>query len=230
MESNMNNIECPVLAVDVVIFGIMKERLTTVLCKRDSPPFKDALALPGVAVQMDETLEVAARRSLVQKAGWPLDIIDEIMLEQLATFDALYRDSRGRTVSVAYMGIAPESFIYSEKTIQKPFDEISRGSLPFDHNLILETAHNRLKGKMRYTNIARKFLSENFRIEELQNVYEAIFKRSINRANFRNKLLKINMIEQVKVLTRAVGKKGGRPPHLYRFKRQEIEAVDRDFI
>jgi 8-oxo-dGTP diphosphatase len=112
----------------------------------------------------------------------------------------------------------------------KPVATISKGSLPFDHHAILDTALTRLRGKLRYTNIAKAFLAETFRIEELQEVYEAILGRELNRTNFRNKLLKIRLIERVRILSDAVGKQGGRPPHLYRFTQTLIEAVDRDFL
>ena len=66
-------------------------------------------------------------------------------------------------------------------------ETVPAGSLPFDHNLILDTALNRLRGKLRYTSIARAFLPETFRIEALQEIYEAVLGVELNRANFRSK-------------------------------------------
>ncbi|MCP4110543.1 MAG: NUDIX domain-containing protein [Desulfobacteraceae bacterium] len=225
-----NGIERPVLSVDVVVFSIYDGHIRVLMSRREKEPFKGAPALPGAAVQIDETLLAAARRALAEKTGFTLTVNEEIYLDQLATFDALYRDPRGRTVSVAYMGITRVKPENSEKMIWKKVSDISKGGLPFDHDYIVETAVARLKGKLRYTNIAKGFLPDTFRIEELQDVYEAILKCSLNRTNFRNKLLKIGLIEQISILTEAVGKKGGRPPHLYRFTQELIEAVDRDFL
>jgi 8-oxo-dGTP diphosphatase len=112
----------------------------------------------------------------------------------------------------------------------KRVSAIAKGSLPFDHQKILDTAVARLRGKLRYTNIAKGLLPETFRIEELQEVYEAILGRALNLTNFRVKLLKIQIIEQVTILTDVVGKQGGRPPHLYRFTQNLLEAVDREFL
>ena len=230
-------LERPVLAVDVVLFTVVNHGLYFLTYKRKGDPFTGARALPGVAVRIDETLALAARRSLQEKGIKNADMFKHIRLEQLATFDAIYRDPRGRTVSAAYMGITKEAF----DTEQDRSDDINdikwmnasdavKGMLPFDHDEIFAVALERLQGKLKYTNIARSFLPDTFRIEEIQGVYEAILKRRLNRNNFRNKLLKINMIEQVSILSKAVGKKGGRPPHLYRFYKEGIEAVDRDFI
>ena len=220
-------IEKPVLSVDAVVFTVRGESLLVLTCVRDQDPFKNAPALPGVAVRIDETLADAAKRALSEKAR--LDSAD-IYLDQLATFDSLYRDPRGRTVSVAYMGLACSADMCEDGLLWKPVAEITKGSLPFDHDFIIETAAERLRGKLRYTNIAKALLPPYFRIEEIQNVYGAILGRSVDRTNFRSKLLKIGMIEKVRELSDAVGKQGGRPAHLYRFCQEDVEAVERDFL
>ena len=66
--------------------------------------------------------------------------------------------------------------------------------------------------------------------EFMQNVYEAILGTPLNRANFRNKLLKLGLIQQIQIILDAVGERGGRPPHLYRFPQASLETVDRDFL
>lgn len=221
-------LERPILSVDVAVFSVADRKPRVLLHRREKEPFAGAPALPGVAVRVDETLEAAARRALRERSGLSPDFLSGMFLEQLAAFDGLYRDPRGRTVSVAFLGIAPE------RPDGGPFLWRSTGDgeidLPFDHDRIVETGLDRLRGKLRYTTIARAFLPETFRIDDLQDVYEAILGRKLNRANFRNKLLKLGLIEQVKVLNEAVGKKGGRPPHLYRFAGGRVETVDRDFL
>ena len=223
-------IERPVLSVDVVIFRIEHSQLEVLLYQRQEEPFQGAPALPGVAVLVEETLEDAANRALHGKINLPSDLQQHMYLDQLAAFDALYRDPRGRTVSVAYMGLIREAPEHAQGVIWKRVFDVSQGALPFDHALIIHSAVTRLRGKLRYTNIAKALLPETFRIEELQDVYEAILGRKLNRTNFRNKLLKIQLIEQVSILADAVGKQGGRPPHLYRFTQSLLETVDRDFL
>ena len=223
-------LEKPVLAVDVVILTVKDARLRVLLQKRKEEPFQGAPALPGVAVRVDETLEKAAKRAISEKLHWQQAGGAEIYLEQLATFDALYRDPRGRTVSVAYMGLTPQQHDQLRDTLWQDTANMTADPLPFDHTHIIENAVTRLRGKLRYSNIAKEFLPEQFRIEELQEVYEAILNHSLNRTNFRMKLLKIKLIERVSILNDAVGKQGGRPPHLYRFCRQELETVNRDFL
>lgn len=223
-------LERPVLAVDVVMFRIEEAHVYVLLHQRIEQPFQGAPALPGVAVRLDETLEEAAKRTLAEKVEWSLPGEKPLYLEQLAAFDAVYRDPRGRTVSVAYIGLSRTRPKTGEDVLWKRISEIAKGSLPFDHHEILDTAITRLQGKLRYSNIAKWLLPDTFRIEEIQEVYEAILGRKLNRTNFRNKLLKIHLIEQVRILSEAVGKKGGRPPHLYRFTQNLLETADHDFL
>ncbi len=222
-------LERPILSVDVVLLGIYRGSLSVVLYTRDKEPYKGARALPGVAVRTDETLEAAAIRALKERIGDPASN-ERVYLDQLAAFDGLHRDPRGRTVSIAYIGLIQADTAARYEKFREPAANIREGDLPFDHHLILRTAITRVKGKLRYTNIAKAFLPEYFRIEALQEVYEAFLGHSLNRSNFRNKLLKIKLIEQTDVLQEAVGKKGGRPPHLYRFTQDGVYAQDRDFV
>ena len=226
-----NNLAQSILSVDLVVFSMVDETLSLLVNRREADPFKDAWALPGVAVQMEETLDQAARRALKEKGGVKPKASRWLHLEQLATFDSLYRDPRGRTVSVAHLGLTlPLPLKKKSGAVWMPVEEAQRSGLPFDHGDILLSALARLRGKIRYTNIASRLLPDTFRIEELQGAYQSILGQKLNRTNFRGKLLKIGLIQRVGHLPDAVGRQGGRQPHLYRFVDEEVEALDRDFL
>jgi 8-oxo-dGTP diphosphatase len=224
-------LERPVLAVDVALFGLGAGGLSVLLHPRREAPFRGAPALPGVALQAEESLLDGARRALESKAGLPAAAVAGMHLEQLATFDGLYRDPRGRTVSVVHLGLCRAPLpAPSHGAAFTSLREVTPGGLPFDHAQVLDAALARLRGKLRYTNIAAFLLPETFRLEELQQVYEAIFGRRLNRANFRTKLLRIGLLERCGVASDTSREQGGRPPHLYRFARGGLEAEDRDFL
>ncbi len=224
-------LETPILSVDLVVFSLEAGELITLVYRRKKGPFKKSWALPGVAIQADETLEQAARRALKEKGGLKSKGARRLHLEQLATFDAISRDPRGRTVSVAHMGLSIPLPLKGKSSARwVGVDKLLKSGLPFDHKEIITCALTRLRGKVRYTNVASRLLPECFRIEDLQAVYETILGYALNRTNFRGKLLKIGLIERVGELPDAVGRKGGRPPHLYCFSEEEIGAMDRDFL
>ena len=90
----------PALTVDCVVFGLDDNGLQVLLVQRDLPPFKGRWALPGGFVRLDEDLEAAARRELVEETG-----LAQVFLEQLYTFGAVDRDPRERVVSVGWYAL-----------------------------------------------------------------------------------------------------------------------------
>src|SRR6201985_3641532 len=88
------------LTVDCVVFGFDDGELKVLLIQRGLEPFKDRWALPGGFVRVEEALDEAARRELLEETG-----LKNVFLEQLYTFGATDRDPRERVVSVAYYAL-----------------------------------------------------------------------------------------------------------------------------
>src|SRR5215813_11434344 len=88
------------LTVDCVVFGFGEAELKVLLIERGLEPFKGRWALPGGFVRVEETLDAAARRELVEETG-----LKNVFLEQLYTFGEVERDPRERVVSVAYYAL-----------------------------------------------------------------------------------------------------------------------------
>jgi 8-oxo-dGTP diphosphatase len=89
------------VTVDAVIFTVRDSRLEVLLIRRKRQPFQGMWALPGGFLDMDENLEVAAARELLEETG-----LCDIPLEQFHTFGEVGRDPRGRVITVAYWGLA----------------------------------------------------------------------------------------------------------------------------
>ena len=156
------------VAVDVVALAIADDEAQTpvflTVC-RPREPFAGVAALPGTLVRSDEDLEAAARRVLHELAG--LDTPRH--LEQLATFGAPTRDPRGRVVSVSYLALFPRPQHVADSARWYPVD--APPSLAFDHGEILDSAVERLQGKLSYSNVAYGLLPDTFTLSELQAVY-----------------------------------------------------------
>jgi 8-oxo-dGTP diphosphatase len=95
--------------------------------------------------------------------------------------------------------------------------------LAFDHKTILQYAVRRLRAKAGYSNIVYGLLSEQFRLSELQNMYEAILNQKLDKRNFRKRMLSTGLLQET-------GKKeiagAHRPAMLYKFKKKEIAFFD----
>jgi 8-oxo-dGTP diphosphatase len=93
----------PALTVDALIVAREKGEWHLLLIRRGKEPYMDHWALPGGFVNMDETLEEACRRELEEETGLHCS-----KMEQFRVFDALGRDPRHRTISVAFYAMLPQ--------------------------------------------------------------------------------------------------------------------------
>ena len=94
--------EKPSVAVDLLVFTIEDAALKLVMIRREEMPFQNKLALPGVFVNIRESLEEAAYRGIEEETG-----LTDIYLEQLYTWGDPERDPRMRIISVSYMALVP---------------------------------------------------------------------------------------------------------------------------
>jgi len=132
------------LTVDAVIFSKSDEGLNVLLIRRANEPFKDYWAFPGGYVDIEETIDNAVRRELEEETN-----IVNVSLIRFDIFDAIDRDPRERTVSVAYYGFINDS----NKSIKagddaKDAEWFSVNNLPelaFDHSIILKKIMKVLK-------------------------------------------------------------------------------------
>jgi 8-oxo-dGTP diphosphatase len=211
----------PALAVDCVVFGIDDEDLKVLLIQRDIEPFEGHWALPGGFVHMKESLPEAALRELREETG-----LQRVFLEQLYSFGDVDRDPRGRVVSVAYYALVR----LLDHKVQAATDARDASwfpvwdtpSLAFDHERILETALQRLKGKVRYQPIGFELLPKKFTLSQLQGLYETILERELDRRNFRKKILSMDILEELDEVQQDVAHRAAR---LYRFNERKYKKL-----
>lgn len=212
----------PSLTVDCVVFGLDEQiDLKVLLIQRQIPPFQHQWALPGGFVQMDESLEEAARRELQEETG-----VQGIFLEQLYTFGNLDRDPRDRIISVAYYALIN----LIEYPLQAATDAedaawYSLGNLPslaFDHAQILKQAIHRLQGKVRYEPIGFELLPQKFTLTQIQHLYETVLGHPLDKRNFRKKLLKMDLL--ISLDERQIGV-AHRAARLYQFDQSKYELL-----
>lgn len=212
----------PSVAVDVLLFTIESGKLEVLLVRRGEEPFKGAWSLPGGFVKMSESIDQAAIRELSEESG-----ISNIYLEQLYTFGDPRRDPRTRVISVTYLALATKTewqLRASGDVSEACFFPITHlPKLAFDHKQIFEYGLKRLQGKLAYTSIALSLLPDKFTLTELQNVYEIILDKSLDKRNFRKKMLSRDLLTPV-------GEKSAgtahRPAELFRFKNKEVVYID----
>jgi 8-oxo-dGTP diphosphatase len=195
--------------------------LKVLLIQRGHEPYKDHWALPGGFVDMEEDLENAALRELEEETG-----VKDVFIEQLYTFGAPGRDPRGRVVSVAYFALVnlDEHPVQASSDARNVnwFSQEKMPALAFDHQLIYETALNRLRAKVRYQPVGFELLPEQFTLSQLQKLYETILGvKELNKRNFRTRIQKMGVLNEVGIQTGVAH----RPAKLYSFDKAKYEQL-----
>lgn len=198
------------VAVLVVIFTVDGGRLQVLLIRRSAEPFKDAWSLPGGLLAGDESLQDAAVRKLADETG-----LADVFLEQLYTFSGL--DSR-RSIAVAYFALVDVSeALLAQRSEWLPawFPVAELPGLAFKNDEVVSYAQQRLRAKLDYSNVAYSLLPEEFTLSQLQATYEAIHGRSLDKRNFRKRVVTLALVEPT---GRRAGAGRHRPAQLYRFR------------
>jgi len=214
--------ERPSVTIDVVIFTILHETLKVLLIKRKAWPYENMWAIPGGFVKMDESLDDAAYRELVEETNVTRE---QVYLEQLYTFGEPTRDPRTRVITVAYFTLVSADQLSPEAADDAIdvgwFSVYDLPKLAFDHVEIVDYALTRLRNKLEYTAVGFQLLPEKFTLRELQTAYEIVLGTQLDKGNFRSKLRKTNVVEKVEGYRNT----GGRPAQLYRFREDAVAEV-----
>lgn len=216
---NMQVYVPPTLTVDAVVFQLKDKQLQVLLIQRAAEPFKGEWALPGGYSPEGETTVDALTRIVRAKAG--VDLAQDIkLLEQLYTFDAVARDPRGHSVAVSYLGLGTDVQSRGEDLQQPNFYPVTNlPRLAYDHEAIIRYAHQRLQSKLSYTNIIFALLPRTFTFSQLQQAYEAVLCRELDKRNFRKRIQNLELVKETGALS-----KGGahRPAKLFEFKHKSL--------
>lgn len=184
----------PAVTVDIAIFTVRNDQLKVLLIKRALEPFLGEWALPGGFVEMDESLDAAAKRELEEETG-----VAASYLEQLYTFGAPDRDPRERVISVAFFALLPSDSLEIKASSDADgvgwfnIDELP--DLAFDHDAILAMALERLSAKVDYSTIALQLMPAEFTMPELRHLYELIKREAIDARNFAKRMLALDVLE-----------------------------------
>lgn len=211
----------PAVAVDLAVFTVLAGRLQVLLVAPPAGPFAGRAALPGGRVRTDESLDDAARRLLAVQTG-----LRDVYLEQLYTFGHPQRDPRDRVVSVAYFALIahggrfqgapapPEGALAWRPVRRLP-------PLAYDHGAVVRVALARLRAKLAYTNLVYGLLPAVFTLTEMQEMYETILGRRLDRRNFRRKMLSLGLLRRLARQRRGPH----RPATLYAFRQRRPMVV-----
>lgn len=222
----------PNLSIDLVIIGYQDNRLKCLLLK-----FGDKWLLPGGYIKVDESVDSAATRILMERT-----CLEQPHLKFMSVFgnkERKFTDEfkqffkknnlpwqddywiNNRFVSLAFYSLVdidnthPEpsgNFMEAVKWFR--FDDLPEMWL--DHECIAKTARDRLKADIKYEQVTYKLLPRDFTMPQLHQLYQTILEEKLDRSRFQKKMLATGMFERLPQLKK---ESPGRNPYQYRLKK-----------
>jgi Uncharacterized conserved protein len=208
------------VSVDCLILGFKNNKLYLLITKRKFEPLKGMDSLMGGFIRANENIDESATRVVSEYTG-----IQGVYMEQVGAYGEVGRDIGERVISIAYYALIDMELFDDElcKIHNARWQELSQvGELIFDHNRILEDTLNILKKRVNTKPIGFNLLPEKFTLPQLQTLYEAIFQRSLDKRNFRKKILEMGVLEKQEDKDKAGSKRGA---FYYKFNKEQYDQL-----
>ncbi|MEJ8852787.1 NUDIX hydrolase [Variovorax rhizosphaerae] len=209
------------------MFTVRDGALQVLLVKRpsdDAEPCPGRWALPGgfVDVKRDASLGDCALRKLHEKTG-----VVTPYLEQLGSWGGATRDPRGWSTTHCFYALVPSQAMALHKGANAAdvdwfeVDAAQRKRLAFDHGELLASAVARLRSKVEYTSLPAFLLEEPFTLPALQQTYEIVLGRPVDKSAFRKRMLDGEFMEEAGQVPGILG----RPAMGYRLRDRARPAL-----
>ena len=210
------------VAVDCIVFGydIQGKELKLLLIKRSFDPAKGSWSLAGGFVEAQESLDEAAYRILRKLTG-----LEIIFLKQSYSYGETDRDPGSRVISTAYFALITIRDINHELEEQNGAHWRSIAELPdliFDHSVMVRRALAELQDQIKVRPVGFELLPGKFTLVQLQDLYEAIYRRKVDKRNFRKKMLSMGILEKLDEKEKETSKKGA---YYYKFNKDRYEKL-----
>ena len=132
--------------------------------------------------------------------------INDLDLKQCYTFSE--REDDKLVISIIYSDIINYDSIKSGNFILMPIDKMNK-------DIYIEKLIECLKKELLLNSTIKKLYPGEFILPEIQKIYENLLNKKYDRRNFRKRLIKLDVIEDLNKMSE---NKIGRPAKLYRFK------------
>ncbi|MBR6690260.1 MAG: hypothetical protein IKL65_02900 [Bacilli bacterium] len=141
--------------------------------------------------------------------------IKELNLKQCYTFSK--KEENKLELTVLYIDIINKDNIkLNDKFNFRELDKLDK------ENIYINKSIECLKKELILNSTIKKLYPKEFVLPEIQKIYEDLLDKKYDRRNFRKKLIKLDVIED---LDKISSNKTGRPAKLYRFKEIKEDKV-----
>ena len=206
------------VSVDCIIFGFDGNNLQVLIGKRQMDPGRGEWSLYGGFVGLNESLETAANRVILELTG-----MKGLYIRQVGAFGKVDRDPGQRVISVAYCALINVVDYDDRLRVEHGLEWVSLKDLPqlySDHNTMINDAISQIRRRINHEPLSFKLLPDLFTLTQLQHVFEAVMGEELDKRNFRKRIKDIDFIEKTELIDKVTSKRGAA---LYRFNKKAYE-------
>ena len=196
------------VSVDCIIFGFNGNQLQVLIGKRQMDPGRGEWSLYGGFVGLNENLEDAANRVILELTG-----MKGLYIRQVGAFGRIDRDPGERVISIAYCALINVKDYDDKLRIQHGLEWVSLNELP-------QLYSDQIRRRINTEPLSFKLLPALFTLTQLQHVFEAVMGEEIDKRNFRKRIKDIDFIEKTELIDKVSSKRGAA---LYRFNKKAYE-------
>lgn len=194
------------VSVDCIIFGFDNGKLKLLLGRRKMDPGRGEWSLYGGFVAPTESVDEAATRVLTDLTG-----MTNIYMRQVGAYGAINRDPGSRVISIAYCALInvkdyDEGLREAHNLTWVSLDEMPH--LYSDHAIMVGDALEVLRHRITSEPLCFSLLPEMFTLTQLQNVFEAIMGKELDKRNFRKRAKQSNTIVETYIIDKKTSKRG----------------------
>ena len=213
------------LSLSLVVFGFDGVNLDVLFAKSQNKIHKGKLYLPSRNLAAEDDISETALEMFQELFGHKTPNL----IEQLKAFAEVKRTPEGRVVNIAHNALVKSSDFKAEKWEQHGLNWCPVGKVPeliFDHNEIVQFARDRLARRVSRRPLGFHMLPNEFTLGQLLKLYEAALSTKIDKRNFRKKLFKTNLLEDL--CRKADGSEYGqyKGSLLYKFNKKEYQDMN----
>lgn len=202
----------------LIIYTEDEGKLKVLLKKNEEEPYKGYWIIPGEKLTDETTLE--------DNPKLVFNNITNINIDDIRPA-GIYREidtENERIIELTYITITDKNVVDLKKEESSEWFDIDElPKIGYNHSEIIEKATHDIKEKIIYNsdNIILELFRNDFTLSELQTFYENITGKSVDRRNFRKKLLAQNLVIDTGEKTTVLA---GRPGKLYVFNKENIKG------
>lgn len=202
----------------LIIYTADEGKLKILLKKNEEEPYKGYWIIPGEKLTDDTSLEDNPK--VVFNNITNINIED---IKPAGIYSEINTDQE-RIIELTYTAITDKNVVdlkKEETTEWFDIDELPK--IGYNHSEIIEKATNAIKEKIIYNseNIILELFRNVFTLSELQAFYENITGKTVDRRNFRKKILSQDLVIDTGEKTTSAA---GRPGKLYIFNKDNVKG------